>query len=55
MQQVEIITNKWREDYNEKHPHGSLGGKSPIQYTMINQQGFYDNKMIIALSNLALP
>jgi len=22
----------WRRDYNENHPHKSLGGKSPLAY-----------------------
>ena len=40
MDQVKIISEKWMDDYNENHPHGSLGGKSPRQYARNNQPGF---------------
>lgn len=29
LQQVNIICDKWRKDYNDNHPHRSLGYKSP--------------------------
>jgi len=29
LQQVNIICDKWRNDYNDNHPHRSLGYKSP--------------------------
>ena len=29
LDQVRIVSNKWKEDYNENHPHSALGGKSP--------------------------
>ena len=30
--QFDIIANKWCEDYNDNHPHSSLGKKSPKEY-----------------------
>lgn len=32
LDQVREITWNWLKDYNENHPHKSLGGKSPIKY-----------------------
>ena len=30
--QFQIISDKWSEDYNDNHPHGSLGNMSPREY-----------------------
>ncbi len=54
LEQVEIISEKWREDYNENHPHGSLHGMSPRQYARLNQEGFYDKQISPNLSKSAL-
>lgn len=32
LDQVRVLSEQWRVDYNEKHPHSSLGGFSPIEY-----------------------
>jgi putative transposase len=34
--QVKEITETWQKDYNENHPHESLGGISPKQYLKRN-------------------
>ena len=34
--QVRTITEEWMEDYNENHPHASLGNKSPKEFAAIN-------------------
>jgi len=34
MDQVQEITQEWVEEYNENHPHQSLGGISPRKYLM---------------------
>ncbi len=35
--QFQIIADKWSKDYNDNHPHGSLGRKSPREYAPRNQ------------------
>ena len=32
LEQLRIIMEKWRQDYNENHPHKSLGRLSPKQF-----------------------
>ena len=32
LEQVRIIADKWREDYNQNHLHSSLRGQSPKSY-----------------------
>jgi len=32
LDQLRIITEKWRDDYNENHPHKSLGRLTPNQF-----------------------
>jgi putative transposase len=50
--QVEEISPQWMNDYNENHPHGSLGGVSPRTYVKINQKNLADleEKSKISLS-----
>ncbi len=36
LEQLRIIIEKWRQDYNENHPHKSLGRLSPKQYLDVN-------------------
>ena len=38
LHQIRTLTNKWMEDYNENHPHKSLGGKTPREYRKRNLQ-----------------
>lgn len=35
LQQLRILTDKWRCDYNQNHPHKSLGGLTPQQYRIL--------------------
>ena len=39
IQQVGVLSDHWKEDYNENHPHGSLGGKSPRKYLRTELEG----------------
>ena len=50
--QVQEISRQWMDDYNENHPHGSLGGISPKKYASINQKNLADleEKSIISMS-----
>ena len=32
LQEVQTLTEHWRQDYNHNHPHQSLNNKSPIDY-----------------------
>jgi len=32
LEQVRILAERWRQDYNQHHPHSSLGGISPKNY-----------------------
>lgn len=36
LEQLRIIIETWRRDYNENHPHKSLGKMSPRQYGDVN-------------------
>ena len=40
IEQVKDLSEKWKEDYNEKHPHGSLGGKAPRQFARYYSEEF---------------
>lgn len=35
--QISIVSEKWRYDYNNYHPHSSLGDKSPKEYATRQQ------------------
>ena len=32
LDQIRVIAEQWRSDYNNNHPHSSLNGMSPIKY-----------------------
>ncbi|MCK0137357.1 transposase, partial [Arenibacter sp. S6351L] len=32
LHQIRTLTDKWREDYNRKHPHSALGDIPPREY-----------------------
>ena len=51
MEQLRIIIDKWRYDYNENHPHKSLGRLTPNQYKNRHQSTEKSsNKLNLAMS-----
>lgn len=44
--QVRIISGKWQRDYNQNHPHKSLGGISPVNFAKKREGAspFHKNK-----------
>ena len=52
LEQVRILSEQWRQDYNEKHPHSALGGVSPRQYY---HQAVNSGKVSLRKINTTLP
>jgi len=52
--QVREISKEWQEDYNNNHPHGSLGGKSPKQYAKPEKEECLIEEIIPKKSKLAM-
>ena len=55
IEQVQEISEVWKEDHNENHPHGSLRGISPRRYARFGQDGDFviynsDEKSKLSLS-----
>ena len=49
LSQFNILAEKWSEDYNNHHPHQSLGDKSPREYIVGNRQplGVVSNNSLV--------
>jgi len=45
--QLRNLTDKWIKDYNNKHPHASLGNKSPREYRPRFDEEFFIESDII--------
>ena len=54
--QLRTLSNTWREDYNNNHPHESLGNKPPREYKLRSEEKSSLEKDIINenLLNLAV-
>lgn len=51
LDQLRVLAEKWRYDYNEYHPHKSLGRLSPNQFKSLNQrEDIKDKKLNLVLS-----
>ena len=44
IEQVRQISEEWRRDYNQNHPHKSLGRMSPIRYMKENKSNYFINQ-----------
>ena len=51
LEQLRILVEKWKEDYNESHPHKSLGGLSPKMFLETSNSSFEIRK---EMSNLTM-
>lgn len=51
LEQLRILVEKWKEDYNESHPHKSLGGLSPKRFLETSNSSFEIRK---EMSNLTM-
>ena len=38
LNELKDLTQKWRQDYNQNHPHQSLKNQSPLNYLKIKHQ-----------------
>lgn len=36
--QLRVLSRRWQEDYNQNHPHKSLGGISPLQFAINSEK-----------------
>jgi putative transposase len=55
LRHAQELTDEWREDYNNYHPHGSLGYKSPLAYRKSFHEGSRDQEAVKAEMNSVVP
>jgi len=49
--QLQVMADKWKEDYNYGHPHQSLQGKSPIQFKYSRREFLEASEIVKAKMN----
>jgi len=54
LSQVNIINEKWKMDYNDNHPHRSLGYKSPRVFKELYRKNIIDSESVKAKMNDSL-
>ena len=54
LETVRTISQQWQDDYNNNHPHKSLGCISPIAYKILNHKGNISSKVVKAKVNDSL-
>jgi len=52
--QLQVISDKWKADYNNNHPHKSLGGISPNRYKILHHKSIDSDKPVKAKMNDSL-
>ncbi len=52
--QVNIICKTWKNDYNDNHPHRSLGYKSPVAFKELYRKGIIYSESVKAKLNDSL-
>lgn len=55
LRHAQELTDEWREDYNNYHPHGSLGYQSPLVYRKSFHEGSCDQEAVKAEMNSVVP
>lgn len=46
---VRVLCHKWKDDYNNNHPHKSLGKMSPIQFKILNNKSIPASEKVKAI------
>ena len=54
LSQINIINQKWKMDYNDNHPHRSLGYKSPRVFKELYSKNIIDSESVKAKMNDSL-
>lgn len=54
IEQLRILADKWRHDYNHYHPHKSLGRLSPVQFKILKHKENISSKSVKAKINDSL-
>ena len=54
LQQVNIICDKWKKDYNDNHPHRSLGYRSPKAFKELYSKEIIKSESVKAKMNDSL-
>lgn len=49
--QLRVLSRRWQEDYNQNHPHKSLGGISPHQFALNNESLTSEDQSNLATIN----
>ncbi|MFK8056263.1 MAG: IS3 family transposase [Saprospiraceae bacterium] len=55
LRHAQQLTDEWRDDYNNYHPHGSLGYKSPLAYRKSFHEDSRDQEAVKAKMNSVVP
>ncbi len=51
IEQLQVLSNDWKDKYNSNHPHSSLGGISPIQFKLLRGKENFSSEIVKAKMN----